>query len=354
MTRGGRLGYRPALDGLRGVAVLLVLAQHAGVPYFAQGGTVGVTLFFVLSGFLITSILREERAATGRIDFRGFYARRARRLLPALALLLIAVSAYLLVSHQSLWDVVLTAAYASNIAGAAGHNLGNLVHTWTLSLEEQFYLLWPLLLPLVARRRRPALVLASVATLVVVWRVVLSLSGASLERVYFGPDTRADAIVIGCALAFALATVSVPVARLRLAAVASAVVLAGLCAAPPASALGWLLPPVTVGSVVLVAHAARSAPRLLTWRPLVATGRISYGLYLWSFPVSLSVESRHLPVWASATTITVVSVALALASWFVVERPFQRRPVRAAAKGGSGGPLDQPDQLGHVPVAVQG
>ncbi|WP_457252395.1 acyltransferase family protein [Pedococcus sp. P5_B7] len=328
MTRGGRLGYRPALDGLRGVAVLLVLAQHAGLPLFPQGGTVGVTLFFVLSGFLITSILRAEHDATGRIDFRGFYLRRARRLLPALALLLIGVSAYLLVSHQSLLDVVLTAGYASNLAGAAGHNLGNLVHTWTLSLEEQFYLLWPLLLPVVARRRRPAVILAVVVALVVAWRVVLSLSGAPVERIYFGPDTRADAIVIGCALAFALARTSVRF--LRPAAVGSALLLAGMCAAPPQSSLAWLLPPITVASLVLVAFAAQSTPRLLTWRPLVATGRISYGLYLWSFPVALSVESRDLPLWASATTVTVVSVALALASWFVVERPFQRRPVKDA------------------------
>jgi peptidoglycan/LPS O-acetylase OafA/YrhL len=328
MDRGGRLGYRPALDGLRGVAVLLVLAQHANVPFFAQGGTVGVTLFFVLSGFLITSILRDERATTGRTDFRGFYLRRARRLLPALALLLVGVTAYLLATGQSLVDVLLTAAYASNLAGASGHNLGNLVHTWTLSLEEQFYLLWPLLLPVVARRRRPALVLAVVAALVVAWRVVLSMSGASVERIYFGPDTRADAIVIGCALAFALA--SIPARHLRLAAAVSAAVLAGLCAAPPESALAWLLPPITLASLVVVAHAARSAPKLLTWRPLVATGRISYGLYLWSFPVALSVESRGLPVWVSAPTIAVVSVALALASWFVIERPFQRRPVKAA------------------------
>ena len=328
MTRGGRLGYRPALDGLRGVAVLLVLAQHAGLPLFPQGGTVGVTLFFVLSGFLITSILRAEHDATGRIDFRGFYLRRARRLLPARALLLIGVSAYLFVSHQSLLDVVLTAGYASNLAGAAGHNLGNLVHTWTLSLEEQFYLLWPLLLPVVARRRRPAVILAVVVALVVAWRVVLSLSGAPTERIYFGPDTRADAIVIGCALAFALARTS---ARfLRPAAVGSALLLAGLCAAPPQSHLAWLLPPITVASLVLVAFAAQSTPRLLTWRPLVATGRISYGLYLWSFPVALSVESRDLPLWVSAPTITAVSVALALASWFVVERPFKRRPVQDA------------------------
>lgn len=336
MTRGGPLGYRPALDGLRGVAVLLVLAQHAGLPYFSQGGTVGVTLFFVLSGFLITSILRDERAATGRIDFRAFYLRRVRRLLPALALLLIGVTAYLLATGQSLVPVVLTAGYASNLAGASGLNLGNLVHTWTLSLEEQFYLLWPLLLPVVARRRRPAAVLAAVAGLVVVWRVVLSLTGTSVERIYFGPDTRADAIVIGCALAFAIAstTTMTTTRHLRLASTASAVLLAGLCAAPPGSDLVWILPLVTVAALVLVAGAARSEPGLLTWRPLVATGRISYGLYLWSFPVSLSVESWGLTWWASAATITGGSVALALASWFVIERPFQRHPVPAATDAG--------------------
>jgi len=328
MGRGERLGYRPALDGLRGIAVLLVFLTHARLPHLGHAGTVGVTLFFVLSGFLITRLLSSEHERTGRINFRRFYARRARRLFPALGLLLICMTAYLLSSHLSLLPVVLTAAYSSNIANARGYSLGNLNHAWTLSLEEQFYLLWPLLILVLARRRNPARVLIIAAALLAVLRTGLWLSGAPIWRVYYGPDTRADAILIGCALAFVATSVN---ARwMKWSAVASAAVLAAACAMP-GSAFIWLLIPLPAASAVLILWVEHHPPKILTWRPLVATGKISYGLYLWNFPVSNALQLWDAPMWARTVALLVVSFAMAALSWYIIERPFMHRRTRVPA-----------------------
>ena len=322
MAQGERGGYRPALDGLRGIAVLLVILTHAGLPHLDQAGSVGVTLFFVLSGFLITRLLRNEFERTGRINFRRFYARRARRLFPALGLLLIAVTAYLLSSRQSLMPVVLAAGYSSNIANATGHSLPNLDHAWTLSLEEQFYLLWPLVMLVLARRRNPAWFLLIAAAFSAALRSGLWLSGVPDFRIYYGPDTRADAILIGCALAF-VAT-SVNVRWLKWAAVASAGLLVAACAVPW-STLIWLLIPLPFASATLILWSERHPPRILTWRPLVATGKISYGLYLWNYPASNALHLWDAPLWARTIALLVVSFAMAVLSWFVVERPFKQR-----------------------------
>jgi peptidoglycan/LPS O-acetylase OafA/YrhL len=326
MGQEERVGYRPALDGLRGIAVLLVVLTHSGLPHLDQAGSVGVTLFFVLSGFLITRLLSDERERTGRINFRRFYARRARRLFPALGLLLIAVTASLLYDHQSLLPVVLVAGYSSNIANATGHSLGSLDHAWTLSLEEQFYLLWPLLTLVLVRRRNPALVLLIAAALSAALRSGLWLSGVPIFRVYYAPDTRADAILIGCALAFVATRVNTR--WLRCGAVASAVLLVAACAVPW-SILIWLLIPLPLASAALILWSERHPPKILIWRPLVATGKISYGLYLWNYPVSNAVHFT--PLWARTIVFLVCSFAMAVLSWYVIERPFRQRPARVTA-----------------------
>lgn len=323
-------GYRPALDGLRGIAVLLVIATHAQIPRMSGGGTVGVTLFFVLSGFLITSILRQEHLRNGFINYRHFYARRLRRLLPAVNLLLIAVAAYLLFSGQSLIPVVIAGLYGSNFAAAAGRNLGNLAHTWSLSIEEQFYLLWPVLLPLVARRR-PALILTLAAVASAALRTGLWLTGAPLARVANGTDVRADALLIGCALAFA--NIAVPRRLLGVSAAISAVFLVIACGFASATAFMSSLTPVTLASVTLVAWTLRSSPRILTWSPLVAVGKISYGLYLWNLPISLSLLSWDAPTWARSVVLVAASFAMACLSWYIIERPFTRRRALGAGAG---------------------
>jgi peptidoglycan/LPS O-acetylase OafA/YrhL len=316
------LGYRPALDGLRAIAVLLVLFQHSGLIHLDRNGsgTTGVTLFFVLSGYLITTLLRREHRDTGRIDFRAFYARRVRRLLPALAFFLPIVSVFLLAIGQSLLPVALTVGYASNIAAAAGANLAWLGHTWTLSMEEQFYFAWPFLLPFVVRRR-PVLVLTLAAAASVALRTGLWLNGASVPRIYYGPDVRVEAILIGCALAF----ITLPTRHLRPAAAISAGLLVVGCVVCTENRLVWLLTPIAVASAVLIGWAIHDEPRFLATRPLVGLGKISYGLYLWQLPVALVVNATDLPLGVRLGLLLTFSVGMATLSWYLIERPFSHR-----------------------------
>jgi peptidoglycan/LPS O-acetylase OafA/YrhL len=217
------LGYRPALDGLRACAVLPVLMFHGGAPGFGWGW-VGVDLFFVLSGYLITRILLHEQAATGRIDLLGFYRRRALRLLPALALLCVAFLAYAAVigiAWHGAREVFVVAFYVGNWTRAFGIGLPQyLGHTWSLAIEEQFYMLWPLLMIALAASARVKAALRLVCAMlvaVICWRILLHVSGAHPDRLYNGTDTRADALLIGAALALALARPAVA-ARLATAA----------------------------------------------------------------------------------------------------------------------------------------
>jgi peptidoglycan/LPS O-acetylase OafA/YrhL len=223
-TRAGRasgspgLGYRPALDGLRALAVIAVFAYHAELGW-ARAGFLGVDVFFVLSGYLITALLLAERRREGRIDLRRFWARRARRLLPAVVVLLaaVAVAVPLLAPDQAARiraDLVAALAYVSNwwlIVGeqsyfeAAGRP-PLLQHLWSLAVEEQFYLLWPPVLALAVRRRSSRrlvkpLLAAAVASAVVMALLFQPYSDPS--RVYYGTDTRAVALLLGAALAAA-------------------------------------------------------------------------------------------------------------------------------------------------------
>src|ERR1700712_3611651 len=215
----------PALDGVRALAVLAVLADHGGVAGL-PGGFVGVDVFFVLSGFLITSLLLQEHRRTGRIRLGAFWARRARRLLPALVLMVLAVitlrRAFAPDSVSGLrLDALAALGWVANWRFAARHTdyfaqggmASPLQHTWSLGVEEQYYLLWPLILVtvvLLSRHRRyasPAAVRRTVGWLAVVGAAAsagaaLRLSGSgSLGRVYFGSDTRAQALLIGAAAA---------------------------------------------------------------------------------------------------------------------------------------------------------
>jgi peptidoglycan/LPS O-acetylase OafA/YrhL len=346
-----RLGYRPALDGLRGIAIALVVAFHAfGWP---RGGTLGVDLFFVLSGFLITSLLLEEHGTTGRIDVRSFYVRRARRLLPALAVLL---ASFLLVgimaaaagSFQPRIFVGIGAAvtYSSNIVVAASPSAvpAGLVHLWSLAAEEQFYLAWPLVLVLLLRVGSVRLVikaLVALTALAVVYRVQLVMRGASIGRVYYAPDTHADSLLIGCLFACWFVrggpaqAILLSRARTR-----STVGGAALCLViatallftqmPWRTAYELLIIPTgfALAAGILIASAVTGGSLLaqaLSVRPLVALGGISYSLYLWHLPVlvALAGTSRHFDL----RTVTAVALAVlaAAVSRRLVEAPFLSR-----------------------------
>ena len=368
---GVHLSYVPALDGVRALAVLGVLAFHGGVSWL-PGGFLGVDAFFVLSGFLITSLLLGEWRATGRIALGGFWARRARRLLPALFALVVAVVCLAPVvmpagSYPGLrGDAISTLLYVANwhfvSAGATyfaqAAPPSPLTHTWSLAIEEQFYLLWPVVVLVVltwTRRLGPLLwVCAAGCVASCVEMALLFGGGASLTRLYYGTDTRAQSLLVGATLAVGLAmladrrdaTTDPSVAwspwsptsrRTRVAlGVLGAVGTTGGAAAwvgvQGASAFlyegGFLL--VALSSAAVIASAVclpeGVLSRVLGAHPLRALGRISYGVYLWHYPLFLWVDAgrTHLHGAALLGLRFLLTVAVSWASFVLLERPVRR------------------------------
>src|SRR5258708_11466005 len=208
-TSSSPSGRVAELDGVRGVSILLVLGLHFA-PALIPGGYVGVDIFFVFSGFLITSILLHEAERTGSISLKRFIVRRILRLCPALAVYLVALSAYafLFLSKDNAAEiylgVLLTLSYVSNwvIALKPHATLSILAITWSLAVEEQFYLIWPLLLSVLLKRkveRRWILILLVIAIVLVgIERAILWHTGSSIRRLYYATDTHADGLLLGC------------------------------------------------------------------------------------------------------------------------------------------------------------
>ena len=331
-----RLQYNPALDGLRAVAVVLVISDHCGVPVFDQG-YFGVDLFFVLSGFLITRLLADEIDATGRVELWRFYLRRLLRLSPPLLLFL---TAYLLIA-PSLWpqfdlllhlrDAALVGFYLSDYSQAFFHNPKVLIHTWSLSVEEHFYLVWPFAVLLLARiEPRWRLVgLFGIYLLASAWRI-FEYETVGWDATYYRFDTRISGLVCGALLATFLqqkGQISERAANFAGLFAWAALVLClsiGFWEAPwslvvmtnlaHVAAIGLLMAASTKNSWV---SSALSAP------PLVAIGIISYGMYLWHYPAAL--YFRELAPWYLTGPIVLgFSIAIATVSYLTVERPLQR------------------------------
>jgi len=321
------LGHLPALDGLRGIAIAIVVAYHLwGWP---RGGWLGVDLFFVLSGFLITTLLLEEHAQTGKIRLSAFYLRRARRLLPALAVLLFA---YLLFNAlrgtDALGLVARWGLYTANIYEAywpahASHLVG-LNHLWSLAEEEQFYLVWPLALLGAARMRNPARFLALVAGALILYRAGLVLDGAVSSRLYFAPDTHSDGLVLGSALAFAWRSKELVVPKWLVAVAAVSCVPIVVFENPSATTQLLMLPIFEVASLILVAAAVVGTIRLP--RPLVWLGGISYSLYLWHNFILWTFNRHH------QILVLAISLVAAYASTRWIERPFRRKRAAPATR----------------------
>jgi len=306
--------YRPELDGLRGIAIVLTIAAHLHLPYLEGGGVAGVTLFFVLSGYLITSLLRQEITSTGHVDLRAFYIRRIRRLVPALVALVAVVGLVqiFIFGRAEEWarDAVVVLGYGASIATAFGQPLTFLNGTWSLSVEEIFYLLWPGLF-LLARGRR-SLLAVLFAGIAASMAIRLSLPGGPLT--YNRPDVRADSILWGCVLAF------VPLRLPQLVAVAAWGIVALVTVLEPDSMLIGLTAAAVSGFVLV----ATARPGWLSWRPLVRIGQISYGLYLWQMlAIGLVDPQRGVidPVRWIVATVAVFALALASERW--IERPFR-------------------------------
>jgi peptidoglycan/LPS O-acetylase OafA/YrhL len=317
-----RLGTRPALDGLRGVAILLVLACHAIVFIPGGGsrngplGSAGVQLFFPLSGFLITLLLLEGQS------LRRFYWNRALRLFPPLAALVVIVAGLQSASGVELaprlWSVLL---YVGNWGPAGG--LGLLNPTWSLSIEEQFYLLWPLVLFASMRWRRGPLLVVTVGSMVSMGARI-AVGASDPVRAYYGSDTQASSLLIGCLLAL--------LAHRGLSPVRAPGWLVG-CGA--LSLFGWafvggdwtttvLVPTVVpiIGTMLIwAACSVESGP--LVWRWLRYLGSRSYALYLWHWPLLWIVSGAGPPV-ATAVIGVALSLLVAELSWRLVEQPCRR------------------------------
>jgi peptidoglycan/LPS O-acetylase OafA/YrhL len=320
-----RLGHRPGLDGVRGVAVLLVVVCHlVDARWHNPLGGIGVTVFFTLSGFLITALLLEEANRSGRVSLARFYARRARRLLPALVLMVAVVATFHAATGMvPLGRVVPVIFYVGNWSAAAGTYLGLLSHTWSLSVEEQFYMLWPIAL-ILARRWRHGLVTVTVVGIAasMVLRFTLWNDGAGYARVYAGSDTHADALLIGCLLAIALVHGARP--RVHPAAAAAlgvtAIVVVSLLPFREAVSL-WAPTLIPLATVALILSALEG--RWMSGSVLRYFGSRSYGIYLWHFPLVvgawLAIDS-----FAFALLATLVSLGVAELSWRYVEQPVLR------------------------------
>jgi peptidoglycan/LPS O-acetylase OafA/YrhL len=349
-----RLAYRPALDGIRAIAVGAVVAYHLGIEKM-PGGFLGVDVFFVLSGYLITTLLVLERDATGAVALGRFWMRRARRLLPALLLLLVVVTIWI---HQTAPDFELAQRrldlqwalfYGSNwhlIASAQdyfaqGAGVSIVRHTWSLAIEEQFYLLWPLVVGSamwIARGRVKNLVAICVVG-VVGSAVAMALlhDGADQSRSYYGTDTRMHQLLIGALLAIIMLRVPAMRAPRRIGTAIAVGALALLAAAfvglDDGSSRyyrgGSVTVAVAAAALIWGLEVAREggAARALGVAPMRGIGRISYGVYLWHWPVIAAIGApaavfEWLPgtIGLNVTRVT-ITLAIAATSFVLVERP---------------------------------
>lgn len=331
MERESPLGHQPALDGLRGVAVAAVVLYHAFRSWL-PGGFLGVDLFFVLSGFLITNLLVEEHRRTGTISIRGFYIRRVRRLVPALvAFLVVETTVIALVEGWSATrgnSLLAVIGYSANWYRASGHPfVEDLSHMWSLAMEEQFYLLWPLLvwggLRAGLSKRTLLLLSSGLVALVLVHRIDV-WSSPRAGGVYSYPDTRVDELLIGCAAAFAWKLGWRPTRALAAVAAAILMIVAfGFDVARWNGALHtWGFTVLGIAAAVCVA--ASPSFRYLEWAPLRSAGRISYALYLWHMPM-LYLLRGGTPIEGSVMSgvaALALTVVAAMLSWRWVERRF--------------------------------
>ena len=350
----------PALDGFRGIACLLVVAFHSGV---VAGASIGVDLFFVLSGFLITSVLLAEHRRGGRLALGRFFARRALRLLPALYVfvaLALAIASFVppryLFGELALRAPLAALLYASNWAAVTGgHNLGVLQPTWSLAVEEQFYVVWPLILLFFMWLRLSSRAMALIALVLAVGSAVLRFSlwremngpfleSAAFYREYVASDTRAYALLVGCALAMVVRWPDASprkVWRVDVLAFGAAALIAYIVATydyAHESAEVFAVPVAGAGIIACARSRDSYTARLLAIRPLVWLCQRSYGIYLWHAAAFGVVDADvaadpygHPPSLMQLALMWGAALAIGSLSYAVVERPFLRIKARLGA-----------------------
>ncbi len=384
-----RSRYIPALDGLRAFAVLAVIFYHMGLGW-APGGLMGVTVFFVISGYLINGLLVAEYDRTGRISLKGFWLRRARRLLPAILLSIAGMAALCtlfnhvlldkmrpdivpsLLFYNNWWQIFGDVSYFDT-AGAASP----LKHFWSLSIEEQFYLVWPLLLLALYKIglkktgiRRIALALAVLSA--VEMALLYNPLNPDPSRIYYGTDTRAMSLLIGIWLAFAAPSAAfglhknederprgwIPFNLLGIAALAGLIAIVGLTNGyDNFSYLGGIaLISALSALLIAVAVVPRTwVARLLALPPLVWIGKRSYGMYLWHFPILLLTTDANstagVPIWMRFVQIGLIFLVAAL-SYTFVENPIRSGAIGAWRKRRRNRNMLGKDAAGPVAVSL--
>ncbi|MBB5209024.1 acyltransferase family protein [Chiayiivirga flava] len=336
------LGYHAGLDGLRGTMTLGVMAAHVREAW-CPGSFVYMDTFFLMSAYLITSLLLKGWGRSGEIGFAKFYARRALRLFPAFYAMIAAfcvAAVFLDDTAGHLRQALVAGLYVSNWTRAFGLEMPQFLgHTWSLAIEEQYYLLWPLLLAGLLRwsglRLRTVSIVLCAAFAFALWRSWLTFDGAPIERLYNGTDTRADALLIGCALGLALALPQVrdnaAVQRVCRAAALPAVIVLLVAGYTLQWQMRWMyaggstlfacVSAVLVAALVLPQRTL--AHRVFELPPLVFLGRICYGLYLWHFPIYnvLRFGLGLTDAWVAGIGVP-LTFAIAMLSYRYIERPF--------------------------------
>lgn len=345
--------YMPGLDGLRAFAVIAVILYHLSVPMLT-GGFLGVDLFFVLSGYLITGLLLSEWQQTGRIDLKRFWVHRFRRLFPPLFVLLVLVLSYVTLFERSLLhtlrqDIMAALLYTTNwwyIVHDVSYfeSFGKpspVQNLWSLAIEEQFYLLFPLILSFsLVSKRLLVRGIGLTAVLSALLMAILFTPGADPSRVYYGTDTRLFALLIGSLLAFAWRPErfkqTIPLRGVRLLNVTGAVAFPSLMLLMFVTSEsgrflyygGFVFVAVLAALLIaVVAHPASLWSRLFAQRWLIAIGKRSYGLYLWHFPlITLMTPVEYIGAfsWIRSLGILTVLIVLTELSYQFIERPIRR------------------------------
>lgn len=373
-----KLGYSASLDGLRGIAVLAVITLHAYIPIklpylntifhtnikiFGVGGFLGVDIFFVLSGFLITALLVQEWESNEKIDFKKFYLRRSLRLLPALVVFVLASVLYSVLFRDSqesagaVNDIFVIAFYLSNWIPI---NIYSLRHLWSLAVEEQFYLLYPILLlvlmlfinRLKLHRRWIIFFLLGLIAVIAVHRAQLFGQLGFTNRTYQATDVRADSLLVGCLAALLVSWDMIPKSLwfLRFVKVGAIVSIFSLLFVILTLQIdnsylyygGFTVIAFSVGLIIISLQ--NSPPKILKsifeWSVLVWIGRLSYGIYLWhklvymiidALPVSVQIPSYTMQRIVLPFTIKIgCSLSVAAISFYCLEKPFLRLKKRFA------------------------
>jgi peptidoglycan/LPS O-acetylase OafA/YrhL len=335
----------PGLDGIRAIAAFMVVVNHHDFTFVS--GALGVTMFFVLSGFLITWLLLGEHDDAGVVSLRNFYIRRSLRIFPAFyAYCAIVIVLALLTSKDIVWPhAIASLFYVSNYYVAINGEVATpLSHSWSLGIEEQFYLLWPLaFLLLGGSRRRMALALTLAIAVVWLRRAALSLGGTPWTYIHYAFDTRADQLLVGCLLAVSL---KAGIARrlfgslTRSAWVSAATALLLLASVPVGRSwgtqyqqtVGFAVQPILVAALIVQVIALRDTAlwRWLNWKWVGYLGTISYSTYLYQQivpgPVMRALDGQ--PAFVQLAVSCMVILMLASASYWFVERPFLRMKKR--------------------------